>query len=168
MKILTQTLLLTATLLPVTTVAADAQAFDVLKAMSVSDFRASGLDKLSDAQVKALNAWFQNYERQHACPPSAGAAVTAGQAPAVAASASDATDSFPLVAHMVGKFTGWNGTTDFALDNGQVWEQVDDSQFSAGAVMNPRITISRGLMNSYYLSVEGVRETVLVKRIKNP
>ena len=161
MKILTQSLLLAASLLPVTTIAADTPGFDVLKAMSVSDFRATGLDKLSDTQIKALDTWFAEYQKQYAC----------AQAPAVAdspvtASTPLAEDAYPLSARLVGKFTGWNGGTTFTLDNGEVWQQTDDSSFTTGAVMNPKVTISRGLMHAFYLSVEGVKDTVLVRRIK--
>ena len=73
---------------------------------------------------------------------------------------------YPLTARLVGRFTGWNGSTTFTLDNGEVWQQVDDSSLSTGGIMNPKITISRGLINAYYLSVEGVKDTVLVRRIK--
>lgn len=161
MKILTQTLLLTAALLPVTTVAADVPGFDVLTAMSVSDFRATGLDKLSEAQIKALDVWFAEYQKQHACTDTTAAAVNPAPVPALSAE-----DAYPLSAHLVGKFTGWNGGTTFTLDNGEVWQQTDDSSFTTGAILNPKVTISRGLMHAYYLSVESVKDTVLVRRIK--
>ena len=163
MKILTHTLLLAAALLVPSLAAADGQDFDVLKSMSVADFRTAGLDKLSDAQIKALDTWFQDYQRQHPCGPvAASAAPTIAQGPAVAAAA----ETYPLSAHLVGKFTGWSGATSFTLDNGEVWEQVDDSSLSTRAITNPKVTISRGLLNAYYLSVEGVNDSVLVKRIK--
>jgi len=163
MKILTQSLALTGLLLlPCPAPAADTSDFDLLKTMSVSDFRASGLDKLSDSQLKSLNAWFAEYQRQHmAC-----AAASQTGMPAASPTA-QTTDSFPLVAHLMGKFTGWSGATDFTLDNGEVWEQVDDSSFSSAAIMNPAVSITRSSLGGYYLSIEGVRETVLVKRIKH-
>jgi len=166
MKILTHTLLLAAVLLPPSFASADGQDFDVLKSMSVADFRATGLDKLSDAQIKALDAWFQDYQRQHPCTAAAASAAPAVAAMPAAPVAAAAAETYPLSAHLVGKFTGWNGSTRFTLDNGEVWEQVDDSSLSTGGIMNPKVTISRGLINSYYLSVEGVRDMVLVKRIK--
>ncbi|HEV2321226.1 MAG TPA: hypothetical protein VGT42_02590 [Gammaproteobacteria bacterium] len=162
MKILTQTLLLTCSaLFPAHAVLADTTPdFDVLKSMSVADFRATGLDHLSDAQIKALDAWMTDYQRNHAdtCMP---AATPAGPAPAPSTAADTA-----IVAHLVGSFRGWSGGTTFKLDNGQVWQQVDDSVLTVGGIENPKVTISKGLISSYYLSVEGVRDTVLVKRIK--
>ena len=162
MKILTYTQLLAAALLVPSLAVAD-PGFDVLKSMSVADFRAAGLDKLTDAQIMALDTWFQEYQRQHPCAPTAESSTPAlAVTPAVPA----AEESYPLTARLVGRFTGWNGSTTFTLDNGEVWQQVDDSSLSAGAVMNPKITISRGLINAYYLSVEGLKDTVLVRRIK--
>jgi hypothetical protein len=156
--------LLAVALLTLPRAVADGQDFDVLKSMSVADFRAAGLDKLSDTQVKVLDAWFQEYQRQHPCPDTAAtSAPTVAATPAV----STTTGEYPLTAHIVGKFTGWSGATSFTLDNGEVWQQVDDSSLSTGAIMNPKVTISRGLINSYYLSVEGVKDTVLVKRVKH-
>jgi hypothetical protein len=165
MKILTQMLLLAAlAALPWTASGGEAQDFDVLKAMSVADFRAAGLDKLSDGEIKSLDAWFQAYQRQHGSVCPAAAAVTAAVAsPAVAADKS-ADDS--INARLVGDFRGWSGGTLFKLDNGQVWEQTDDSELTVGRLSNPRVTISRGLLGAYYLSVEGVLDTVTVKRIK--
>lgn len=165
MKILTQSLIL-AGLLAGNAYAADGRQFDVLDSMSVAQFRSAGLDKLSDAQLKALNAWFNQYLQQQA--PACGAAQAAAAAPSAAApttaAASPASDS--ITAHIAGDFHGWSGNTRFTLDNGQVWEQTDDAVVTVGRVTNPKVTISRGLFNSYYMSVEGVDDTVQVKRIK--
>ena len=52
------------------------------------------------------------------------------------------------------------------LDNGQVWEQMDDTMVTAGRMTNPKVTITRGLLNSFYISVEGVSDSVEIKRIR--
>jgi len=163
MKILTQSLLLTGLLCAAAAAAADTPEFDVLKNMSVSDFRASGLDKLSDAQIKALDAWFAAYQQQHGltCGASAGAATPPAQASAATAAAPDS-----FSAHIAGEFHGWSGGTHFTLDNGQVWEQIDDAVITLGRLTNPKVTITKGAFNSYYMSVEGVSDTVQVKRLK--
>ncbi|HET7176404.1 MAG TPA: hypothetical protein VFK21_10405 [Gammaproteobacteria bacterium] len=161
MKILTQTLLLTCcALFPARAVLADTTPdFDVLKSMSVADFRATGLDHLSDAQIKALDVWIADYQRNHAgtCMPAASPAATAP-----GAALADTT----VVAHLVGSFRGWGGSTTFTLDNGQVWQQVDDSVLDVGAIEHPKVTIKKGLISAYYLSVEGVQDTVAVRRVK--
>jgi hypothetical protein len=162
MKILTQSLILAGLLCAAAASAADKQDFDVLDSMSAGQFRGAGLDKLSDAQLKALNGWFNQYLLQQATlcnPPPATAPAAA--APALAAPAPDS-----ITAHIAGDFHGWSGTSRFTLDNGQVWEQIDDAVVTVGHVTNPKVTISRGLFNAYYMSVEGVSDTVQVKRIK--
>lgn len=64
-----------------------------------------------------------------------------------------------------GEFTGWDGKTVFPLENGQVWQQIESGRMAWKAT-NPMITIKRGFMGSYMLSVEGVNKTVRVKRIE--
>jgi hypothetical protein len=162
MKILLQSLVLAGLSIGAAASATDAPDFDVLKSMSVADFRASGLDKLSDAQIKALDAWFTAYQRQH--PLICDGAGTAAPAGAQAAAAADA---YPMTAHIAGEFHGWSGSTRVTLDNGQVWEQMDDATVTAGRMTDPKVTISRGMLNSFYMSVEGVSDSVEVKRIKD-
>jgi hypothetical protein len=65
----------------------------------------------------------------------------------------------------VGEFRGWTGKTVFKLENGQVWQQAQSGRMAWRAT-NPMITIKRGFMGSYQLSVEGVNKTVRVKRIE--
>lgn len=64
-----------------------------------------------------------------------------------------------------GEFTGWDGDTVFPLKNGQVWQQIESGRMGWKAT-DPMITIKRGFMGSYQLSVEGVNKKVRVKRIK--
>lgn len=165
MKMLTQSLLLAALCITSAAIADTAPDFDVMHDMSAADFRATGLDQLSDAQIKALDAWFAAYQQQH--PLSCGAAAPAAAVPAlVAAPAPATTDTYPMAAHIAGEFHGWGGSTRVTLDNGEVWEQIDDVMVTAGRVTNPKVTITRGLLNSFYMTVDGVRDTVQVKRIR--
>lgn len=155
MKILTQSLMLAGLLVATAASAADAPAFDVMKDMSAADFRATGLDKLSDAQIKALDAWFASHQQAASVCNTA----TSSAAPT-------AVDTYPMTAHIAGDFHGWTGSTRVTLDNGQVWEQVDGATVTSGRITNAKVTIIRGALNSFYISVDGVNDTVLVKRIK--
>lgn len=158
--------------------ASNTSGFDLLKTMSVADFRATGLDKLSDAQIRSLGDWFANYERQHGsnCGQAtlARPAATAIQAAVVAspATAPASMVSVPasetIISHLSGTFTGWSGDTEFKLENGQIWEQSDDSILSIAAIQNPQITITKGVFNAYYLSVNGVIGSVRVRLVKKP
>ncbi len=64
-----------------------------------------------------------------------------------------------------GAFSGWEGKTDFHLENGQVWRQVDGSQFSVN-LTDPVIIIEKGLLGAFYLHVDGYGSRVKVKRVK--
>src|SRR5487761_1266408 len=112
MKILTQSLLLAGLLIGAAATAAAAPDFDVMKHMTAADFRASGLEQLSDAQIKALDAWFAAYQQQHAPICNAATLTAAGAAPVPAAA-----EAFPLTARIVGDFHGWSGSTRVTLDN---------------------------------------------------
>ena len=65
----------------------------------------------------------------------------------------------------VGEFTGWDGKTIFRLENGQVWQQTRSGRL-AWRADSPMITIKRGMLGGYRLSVEGVNKQVYVKRIQ--
>ncbi|HVC37066.1 MAG TPA: hypothetical protein VNF46_01560 [Gammaproteobacteria bacterium] len=150
--------------------------FDLLKDMSVADYRATGLDHLSDAQIKVLSIWFANYQRQHAksCGQAAAAVSAAAVAPVAAASAVPApASSHPklsgdvIVASSISRtFSGWSGGTLFKLDNGQTWGQTDDNLLTIAAIAHPRVTITKGAFNAYYLYVEGVTDSVQVRRVE--
>jgi hypothetical protein len=74
-----------------------------------------------------------------------------------------------LEARLEGDFTGWTGNTRFRLDNGQVWQQTKNyipDYEPREPIAQPRVTITRGLMGSYNLRVEGVKRIVQVKRIE--
>jgi len=154
--------------------AADNAQFDLLKDMSVADYRATGLDKLSDAQIKALSAWFANYQSQQAkdCPQSA--AMEPATAPvAMASKAAGSTSkshkvdgSIVTASRINGKFSGWYGGTLFKLQNGQTWEQTDDTVMSIAAMQNPEVTISKGSFNVYYLQVKGMTDSVPVRKVE--
>lgn len=70
-----------------------------------------------------------------------------------------------IVARYEGQFSGWSGGTLFKLDNGQVWKQAQSGRVSHRRD-NPVITIRKGALGSFRLSVEGLNRTVRVKRIK--
>lgn len=70
-----------------------------------------------------------------------------------------------LTARISGPFDGWNGETVFRLDNGQVWKQAQRGKFAV-RLEDPLVTIEKGLLGAYFLSVEGFGSRVKVKRLK--
>lgn len=155
---------------------AQSQSFSSLEErMTAKDFREAGLDKLSDAELAALNAWIERSVRL-ADPAVANAA---GQSPAVAGAAVAATGPSAAESQVgfenarreefstriVGPFKGWFGKTKFELENGQVWQQIEEDRYPMTAE-SPVVTIKPGAFNSWRLHVEGYNRTTPVKRIR--
>ena len=75
-------------------------------------------------------------------------------------SAPDALDS-----RITGLFEGWDPGTRIRLDNGQVWQVIDDSRAYIGQ-RDPKVRISRAAMGSFLFEVEGRRSVARVRRIE--
>lgn len=152
-------------------VLAQSQTFSSLEErMTAKDFRDAGLDKLSEAELKALNAWIERNVRL--ADPAVAAAVAQGQAaPVAAAPASESMVGFEnarreeFTSSIPGTFKGWTGKTQFTLENGQVWQQVEEDRYAAN-LESPRVTIKPGAFGAWRMQVEGINRTTLVKRIR--
>lgn len=136
--------------------------------MTAKEFRDAGLDQLSPEQLATLNAWVERNVRL--ADPAVAAAVANGQTAPAAAAPVDMTgfenrDRSEVVSRIVGPFKGWFGKTEFQLENGQVWQQVEDDRFPFNAE-SPGVTIVPGAFGSWRLKVEGSNRTTLVKRIR--
>jgi len=139
--------------------------------MSAKDFKDAGLDKLSEAELTALNAWVARSVRL--ADPAVAAAAPQGQ------TASDTSPVKPesragfenarreeISSRITGSFSGWSGSTQFVLDNGMVWEQAENDRADSKEIDNPGVTISPGAFNSWRLRVDGSNRTTLVKRVR--
>ncbi len=74
-----------------------------------------------------------------------------------------------IEARLVGDFNGWSGKTVFTLDNGQVWQQTNNyirDYKPRSPIPQPKVTISKGMIGSYNMRVQGVKRIVQVKRVK--
>ena len=121
--------------------------------MSYKDFTRLGLDKLSPEQLKGLNEWMSAHGGL--CPPGA-AASPAGAAPAGAASTPADKDKHS--ARLVGEFKGWEQGTVLRLADGSAWEVRDDEPFIAHSASSPVVSVEKGLVAGWQLSVEGYNE----------
>ncbi len=146
---------------------AQSQSFSSLEErMTAKDFREAGLDKLSDEELRTLNAWIERNVRL-ADPALAAQAAAAPVAPGV----NTDTVGFEnarrdkVVSRINGTFKGWFGKTEFVLDNGQVWQQTEEDRFPFTAE-SPEVTITPGAFGSWRLKVEGANRSTLVKRIR--
>lgn len=127
--------------------------------MTGAEFKAAGLDKLSPDELAQLNAWLQR----------------SGQAAAGYAASSPRSDRrgfekegdhTDIVSRIVGEFRGWDGKTQFVLENGQVWVQIDSAMLAGVRLNNPTVTIRSGMFDSWRLKVEGYNAFTAVRRIK--
>ena len=64
-----------------------------------------------------------------------------------------------------GHFAGWYPNTRIRLANGQVWQVTDGSSRFAN-VENPKVTVRRGALGSFFLDIDGVNPAPRVKRIE--
>lgn len=67
--------------------------------------------------------------------------------------------------HIPGLFTGWDAKSQIRLANGQVWKVVDGSWLH-GEWNNPKVSIRRGMLGSFYLDIEGESRSPRVQRVK--
>ena len=91
----------------------------IRKLMSPDEFEAAGLNKLSEAERRALDAWLLRY--------------TAGEAETLRNTSDEvreAKQEVRIEARVRAPFEGWSGDTLFYLDNGQVWQQRLDGRFA--------------------------------------
>jgi hypothetical protein len=166
-RFFTQLMLLAATL-------ASPSAIDAQTSVSASDLRrcadmGRGAERLDcfDALVRALNP---EAPAQKPAPESSAEPVSAAELGVDAFGSeliADESIDLPREVHsrLVGEFAGWRGNTVFRLANGQIWRQAGEARLVYNADA-PLITIRRGAFGSYRLSVEGIKSTVRVRRIR--
>jgi hypothetical protein len=123
-----------------------ARILELRNLMSQAEFRAAGLDKLSGAELAALDGWIGRmvarlllHRKQVGC-------------------------TAPIESRIGGEFQGWSGRTMFGLENGQVWRQLGTAVHYAYKV-SPRAAIRR-TADGCALKVEGVEIEVLVERVR--
>ena len=145
--------------------------------MSGKEFKESGLGKLTDSELAALNDWLRRHSvatLENATARTDGSAAVAGNQNAT----KEDLRGFPnqpkgskeddvISSTIVGTFTGWETKgTLFKLANGMIWQQTENDSFHVPAVENPQIVIKKGFMKKWKLSLAGHKSKVSVKRIQ--
>jgi len=153
----------------VATIASAQESFSTLEErMTGQEFRESGLHKLTDEELAALNRWIR------------ARSLTENEALDLAASEGRASDpsadrrglpqsdspNEPIRSRIVGPFSGWSGDTEFVLENGMVWRQIQSGRFAMRETEGAEVTISPGVLGSWYLSVDGYNRRVRVERVR--
>jgi len=173
MKILL--LIILASVLQVSAYAADE--FSTLEErMSGKEFKETGLGKLTDTELSALNDWL----RRHSVATLENAVARSDSSSAVAGNPYGTGDlrGFPnqpkgepeddvINSTIVGTFDGWQTKgTLFKLANGMIWQQTENDSFHIPPVENPAVTIKKGFLKKWKLSVVGHKDKVSVMRIQ--
>jgi|SRR5690348_2455450 len=132
-----------------------AQQFSSLEErMPSAEFKAAGLDKLTPDELKYLDTWLQAHQQVKVVGPS-GQQVFYTDA-----------DREKFETHLVGTFSGWSGSTEFTLNNGQVWRQAESGSSSCPTITNPKVTIKPMILGSWLMYVQGCNDSVRVERLK--
>jgi len=150
------------------------EAFSTLEErMSGIEFKQTGLVKLTDEELAILNEWI----RSHSVATLENAVARPASSKALAGSTEDSrgfenqnkgsSDGKIIYGTIVGTFKGWNGKgTLFKLTNGMVWQQDETASFFVKPVENAEITIRKGVLGNWRLSMVGYNSAVSVKRVK--
>jgi hypothetical protein len=70
-----------------------------------------------------------------------------------------------ISSRILGNFDGWGPRSRFRLENGQVWQIVDESS-AVYALKSPRVKISRVVFGGFELEIEGANRAPRVKRLE--
>jgi hypothetical protein len=148
---------------------AQSQTPPIEQAMTPEEFKAAGLDKLSPDELAHLNTWLGRTITQQTEKAAEKAAAQATE------KVKDENRGFfhfnedkPVDAHFAGEFRGFGGKgATYTLDNGQVWQQVDDAELPGVRLTNPAVDIKPAMVgNTWYMKVGKYNTRAQVKRIK--
>jgi hypothetical protein len=67
---------------------------------------------------------------------------------------------------IAGEFRGWEGRTTFTLENGQRWQSAGESTYVSPPILRPAVKIAPGVLGTFWMTVEGVRQRVKVAIIE--
>ena len=135
--------------------AADKPFPGIRQLMSPEEFTASGLDKLSDKELEALDDWLLLY--------------TAGEAAILREDNKEvrkAAKETEILSRIQGDFSGWSGETVFRLENGQVWRQRLQGKYRYRGPPNPEVKIHRNFLGFYMMTLVDSGKSIGVKLVR--
>ena len=135
------------------------------KQMTPEEFKAAGLDKLSAEELARLNAWLG---RTLDTETAKAAAVAKQEVEHESRGFFDFGSEEPIVAHIAGEFRSFGKGKSYTLDNGQVWQQIDDAEMVVRPMTDPEVNIKPAMTgNSWYMAVGKYHSRAQVKRINS-
>jgi lipoprotein-anchoring transpeptidase ErfK/SrfK len=158
------------------------------KNLSPEKLRAAGLVKLTPEEIAQLETLIENYktgavEQAVAAVPPAPPAPAVKPAPEAksggilpdwvgALITLKRAEEAPakrqvLETRIAGEFEGWSGRTNFKLENGQVWTQVNNESYVyTPALKSPQVKIFPATFGTFWLEVEGVNQRCRIRPIR--
>jgi hypothetical protein len=125
---------------------------NIRELMTTQEFAASGLSRLSNDEMDAINRWLARYTAQDA-------AEMLSSSPAVSE-----VESAGIKSKIDGEFSGWNGPARFPLKNGQVWETRSTRRYNYSAV-DPDVEITRKFLGIYRMLIVDTGRSINVRRV---
>ena len=126
----------------------------IQRLMSSGEFAAAGLDRLTDAELAALDAWLLRY--------------TAGEAEMLQrtnAEVREAAETVQITSRLQAPFAGWDGNTLLRLENGQVWRQRQPGRYRHTGD-DLEVTIRRNFFGFHVLTVTSTGRSVGVDFVR--
>jgi hypothetical protein len=143
------------------------QTANVEQQMSADEFKAAGLDKLSAQELATLNAWLQRTVAQET------AKVVETAKEEGRKEVKDKSRGFfdfgsgePIDSTLNGEFNGFAKGRRYTLANGQVWEQVEEASLGGVRKTNPKVKITPGALNSWFMKIENYNSMAKVRRVE--
>lgn len=153
-----------ALLAPLVALAQSSGPQSIREQMTTEQFRAAGLEKLSPAELAQLDAWLNR------------TLETTSQVAASEAKKRVVEDhrgffnfgsTDPINGRIAGEFRGFGRGRSYTLENGQVWQQVDDASLAGVRKDAPSVTITPSIVgNAWYMAVQGYNTRAKVQRVK--
>jgi hypothetical protein len=153
------------------------QAVQLQEQMGTTEFKASGLEKLSPSELHHLQQWLAAHAGNLAITMPASevksaAAVSDNQAASghrswftrKSGTADDTKARNTVTSTIVGNFNGWDAGSILTLQNGQKWRVTDGSSLTVRKTMvDPEVTVKPGFLGSWTLKVRGYNTNAKVE-----
>lgn len=154
------------------TVAISQEDLAIKELMTDAELAATGVGALSAAQQEALSAWLIKFQLGETRPRQT-PAITADSAqsqPAEQPANEDddwrrRDEKVDFVNRIAGDFSGWDGNTQFNLENGQVWVQRRSSRWKT-ELQNPQVRIYQTFLGAFEMEVIETGRSIGVRRVR--
>ena len=118
---------------------------DIEKRMDAEQRRSTGIERLSAAELAALNAFLRGQEQE--------VAEVARKDVAAGGGTMAGFNDEPIVSRLKGEVSSWEPGTVFELENGQRWKVLKGWMKLPEPLQSPQIRVVPGLAGRWFLQV---------------